>query len=325
MVNRQLALDNCARGTWGRLNIHSVSRLTQTNSNKMWTGQLKSCCMQSASGSLADVRLSHRDSSSPWNHSSESAQAQDRLVLRVPSPSPFSSMEPVTALRAASLSGKSSPPPFRQGTSRQNGPANMPRMLSLASSGHRKRQLSFSSLSLDTLDTEWHHILYIMHSVLAMIVTQMQICVLAMILTQMQVCMQTCLRLQSWLPYSIAHDHARIYTLLCNWCSKGLPVQQSRNHAWPRSRRVCRLWLETDQTVLTPSVGSLLKQTCTLLRSQQHSRSGCTATLLSRFYSGTWAYSMNEVYSKTRLKCLSIAQMRLIVRLARWQNLKLAW
>lgn len=139
----------------GKDEHHQLVVITPTNSDKAKTGQLKSCCMQSASGGSADVRLSHRESSSgPWHHSSEAAQPQDRLVLRVPGPSPFSSMEPVTALRAASLSGKFSPPPFRQGNSSQNGLAGMPKMPSLASKGHRKRQLSFSSLSLDTLDTE---------------------------------------------------------------------------------------------------------------------------------------------------------------------------
>lgn len=114
---------------------------------------LKLCCMQSEPGSLKDGRLDDKDSSGAWYTSSEATQTQDRLLFRVPSPSPFSSMEPVAALQAASSGGKFSPPPFsKQGDTRQNGHHGMPRMSSLASGGHRKRQLSFSSLSLDTLD-----------------------------------------------------------------------------------------------------------------------------------------------------------------------------
>lgn len=114
--------------------------------------------MQSDPGSLKDGMAGDRDSSNNSGvcySSPEATQTQDRLSIRIPSPSPFSSMEPVAALQTTSLGGKFSPPPFsKQGDACQNGHHGMPRMSSLASGGHRKRQLSLSSMSLDKLDAE---------------------------------------------------------------------------------------------------------------------------------------------------------------------------
>lgn len=119
---------------------------------------LKSCCMQSDPGSSEGGLAGDRDisnNSGAWYSSPEATQTQDRLSIRTPIPSPFSSMEPVAALQTTSLGGKFSPPPFsKQSGGRQNGHLGMPRMSSLASGGHRKRQLSLSSMSLDKLDVE---------------------------------------------------------------------------------------------------------------------------------------------------------------------------
>ncbi|KAL0038169.1 hypothetical protein WJX79_005885 [Trebouxia sp. C0005] len=114
-------------------------------------------CSQGTSDSSSDAVLSNRSTPNDnfrWAPSPGVSPPQEKLSLRIPSPSPFSSMEPVTAFQAATLGGKFSPPPFRQYSSRQHGhqrQASMPRLASLASGGHRKRQLSFSSL--DTLAT----------------------------------------------------------------------------------------------------------------------------------------------------------------------------
>lgn len=114
-------------------------------------------CLQGASDSSSDGVLSDRsspDHNFRWTPSPGLPPSQEKLSLRIPSPSPFSSMEPFTAFQAANLGGKFSPPPFRQHSVRQHGhqrQASMPRLASIASGGHRKRQLSFSSL--DTLAT----------------------------------------------------------------------------------------------------------------------------------------------------------------------------
>ena len=133
----------------------------------LWLIQLCHChklwltlehCVQGASNTSADKAPSvHNTTDYQPRHRSTSGQAvsQDKLSLRVPSPSPFgSSMEPVTAFQAGNFGAKFSPPPLREQSSRQNSQprqASMPRMPSLASGGHRKRQLSFGSL--DSLNT----------------------------------------------------------------------------------------------------------------------------------------------------------------------------
>lgn len=125
--------------------------------NCMRDNLLVLCCVQPATGSLTDAAANGKDSSSPWFHSPDHAQSQDRMSVRVPSPSPFSSFEPVTAFQAAGSGGKLSPPPFaRSGPPRQDGhrrQGSISRMPSLAGGNQRKRQLSFSSLNLDTLDS----------------------------------------------------------------------------------------------------------------------------------------------------------------------------
>ncbi|DBB01407.1 hypothetical protein WJX77_012567 [Trebouxia sp. C0004] len=114
-------------------------------------------CAQGVSDSSSDAGLSNKstpDHNFRWSPSHGLPSSVEKLSLRIPSPSPFSSMEPVTVFQAANMGGKFSPPPFRQHSSRQHGhqrQASMPRLASIASGGHRKRQLSFSSL--DTLAT----------------------------------------------------------------------------------------------------------------------------------------------------------------------------
>ena len=132
--------------------------LTRTQYYTIVAHNAGSCCVQSDPGTSQERMLGDQtisNGSGSWYSSSEATQTQDRLLIRIPSPSPFSSMEPVAALQSTNLSGKFSPPPFsKQGDARQTGHHGMPRMSSLASGGHRKRQLSMSSMSLDKLDAE---------------------------------------------------------------------------------------------------------------------------------------------------------------------------
>ena len=116
-------------------------------------------CVQGVSNTSADKPPSmHSTPDYQTRRTATSGQAlsQDKLALRVPSPSPFSSgIEPVTAFQAGNFGAKFSPPPLREQSSRQNSQprqASMPRMPSLASGGYRKRQLSFGSL--DSLNAQ---------------------------------------------------------------------------------------------------------------------------------------------------------------------------